>query len=318
MNPRVKAWLEIVRLPNVLTAPGDPLAGLLLASIGAGSIPWKGGLLVCAASILLYMAGMILNDVMDIKEDTADRPGRPIPSGRISAVWAVNVCFLLSAAAIGLCFLVGQAAVVMGFVLLGLILAYDLGLKKVPIFGPLSMGLCRGVNLLLGVAVVVHQAQHLPLAPGAVLEAITKESVNVTFFLMTIYVAMVTMLARYETTERNPGILGWYPLGVLVLGFLALVWAITQEHGLSVSSVMFLFLSCLSMFLAYDAGRCIRVRKLVRPAMIGQFLAVLLLLQAALIFLADAGTPQPVWWIGALLLFLWPLNRGIRRFIAAS
>jgi len=103
MNPRLKAWLEIIRLPNVLTAPGDPLAGMLLASLGIATIPWRDGLLLCAASILFYMAGMILNDVMDIKEDTADRPGRPIPSGRISPMVAINACGLLCIGGLVLC-----------------------------------------------------------------------------------------------------------------------------------------------------------------------------------------------------------------------
>jgi len=313
MNPRLKAWLEIIRLPAVLTAPGDPLAGMLLASLGIAVIPWRHGLLLCCASILFYMAGMILNDVMDIKEDTADRPGRPIPSGRIPALLAINVCGLLCLGGLVLCALVGRGSLFVAALLLGFIFAYDLGLKKVPIFGPVCMGMCRGVNFLLGVSAVAVLDNR-----DAVVNAVTKESIHVAFFLVTIYIAMVTMLARYETTERNPYILRWYPLGVLVFGLLGLIWAIAQQHQITMSIFFFLVLGCGAMYLAYGAGRRIQLDKRVTPPVIGQFLAVLLLLQSGFIFLANTATPQPVWWIGALLLLFWPVNKALRKWIAAS
>lgn len=313
MNPRLKAWLEIIRLPAVLTAPGDPLAGMLLASLGVAVIPWRDGAMLCAASILFYMAGMILNDVMDIKEDTKDRPGRPIPSGRISALLAINVCGLLCIGGLVLCGMVGRGSLFVGALLLFFIFAYDLGLKKVPIFGPLCMGMCRGVNLLLGVSAVAVLDNR-----EAVVAAVTKETVHAAFFLVTIYIAMVTMLARYETTSRNPFILRWYPLAVLVCGLFGLIWAIAQQHQITLSTFFFLLLVICGMYLAYSAGRRIQIDQRVTPPVIGQFLAVLLLLQSAFIFLANTATPQPVWWIGALLLLAWPVNKTLRKWIAAS
>ena len=306
MNPRVKAWLEIVRLPNVLTAPGDPLAGLLLAMapMQAG-VPWREAGLLCGASMLIYMAGMVLNDVMDFREDLAERPERPLPSGRVGRLAALNLFGALSLGGIGLCALVGGPSVIVGAVLLCFVFAYDLGLKKVLVFGPLTMGLCRGVNLLLGVSALPS------LFPDLVPGEVDFEAVTTSFFLVTIYISLVTMLARYETTARNPSFLRWLPVAALVAGLVLLITAMPSAQ-VSFGRVLFLVVACAAVFLAYDAGRCMRVRERVTPPMIGQLIAVLLLLQAALTGLAGHG------WLCLLLLGFWPLNRWLRQRIAAS
>ena len=80
------ALLQLIRLPNVLTAAADSLAGWLL---GGGSLGEAARWVpLTVASMLLYAAGMALNDVFDTEIDRRERPGRPIPSGRFSRVLA--------------------------------------------------------------------------------------------------------------------------------------------------------------------------------------------------------------------------------------
>ncbi|MGH8999965.1 MAG: UbiA family prenyltransferase, partial [Acidimicrobiia bacterium] len=70
----------LVRLPAVLSVPGDVLVG---ATSGGGHLrPRRAGMLV-ASSSALYLAGMALNDWADRDIDARERPGRPIPSGRV-------------------------------------------------------------------------------------------------------------------------------------------------------------------------------------------------------------------------------------------
>ena len=45
-------------------------------------------LLLLLGSALMYMAGMVLNDVFDVEVDRVERPERPLPSGRIAVGWA--------------------------------------------------------------------------------------------------------------------------------------------------------------------------------------------------------------------------------------
>src|ERR671918_1414576 len=54
--------------------------------------------LLVVASCLLYLSGMVLNDVFDAEVDAREQPTRPIPSGRITlrAATAVGWAMLAS------------------------------------------------------------------------------------------------------------------------------------------------------------------------------------------------------------------------------
>lgn len=146
----IKSYLQLVRLPNVFTAGADSLAGWLLVS-GTFREPER-WLPLVLASACTYAGGIVLNDVFDFEVDLVERPGRPLPSGRIERGTARFLGFGLLVA--GLAFAVGSRtthgwAVALG--LIGCVLAYDAGLKRSPI-GPEVMGACRGLNLLLGMS----------------------------------------------------------------------------------------------------------------------------------------------------------------------
>jgi 4-hydroxybenzoate polyprenyltransferase len=148
MPRKLTTVLQLVRLPNVVTAGADSLAGWLL-TMGTLSEPMQ-FLPLLAASMVLYAAGTILNDVFDFRIDKAERPNRPLPSGRISrraAGWAGAIALVLGpllALASGM-----LASGVVAAILAACILAYDAGLKHT-LLGPFVMGGCRSLNLLLG------------------------------------------------------------------------------------------------------------------------------------------------------------------------
>lgn len=184
-----KAWLELLRLPNLFTVPGDVLTGWALAGC-RGNLP-VGALLV---SLALYSAGLIWNDVFDFDADARERPRRPLPSGRIpraQAFWVANFLVLFAL------FLAGSG---MGVALLltGLILFYNLAAKKIPGVGVLTMGCCRGLNLFLGVAASWPQ-DAMPI-PAAVAAAAI-------FF--TLYILLVSLAAK---NEARPGTVPALPL----------------------------------------------------------------------------------------------------------
>lgn len=180
--PRLCAWLELLRLPNLFTVPGDVLAGWALAGC-RGAFPVAAVLV----SLAFYSAGLIWNDVFDFDTDARERPRRPLPSGRIpraQAFWTANFLALF-----GL-FLAGSGWGV-SLVLLGLILFYNLAAKKIPGVGVLTMGLCRGTNLLLGVA-CSWPAGEMPVPTAAVLAGL--------FF--TLYILIVSLVAKNETQPQ--------------------------------------------------------------------------------------------------------------------
>jgi len=143
-------YLQLIRLPNVLTAAADSLAGWLLVG-GSLSEAW-GWVPLAIASMALYAAGMALNDYFDRGIDQVERPGRPIPSGRVSSRFAVTIgtAGLLLGPIVA--WLSGSSlSLVVAGVLAMAVLGYDGGVKRTAL-GPELMGACRGLNLLLGMS----------------------------------------------------------------------------------------------------------------------------------------------------------------------
>ena len=98
MRPSASDVAELVRLPAVLSVPGDVLVGAA-ASGQVGRVGRTAGLV--ASSSCLYLAGMALNDYADREIDAVERPGRPIPSGRVSPGFALGLAAGLTTAAAG-------------------------------------------------------------------------------------------------------------------------------------------------------------------------------------------------------------------------
>jgi 4-hydroxybenzoate polyprenyltransferase len=148
MAKKLTAYLQLIRLPNVITAAADSLAGWLLVT-GSMAEPWRWASLALA-SMCLYASGTVLNDLFDIEVDRLERPERPLPSGRAStrvAAWLGGLGLVIGP---GLALASGSAASgIVATVLAGVILSYDAGLKHTRL-GPGLMGACRGLNLLLG------------------------------------------------------------------------------------------------------------------------------------------------------------------------
>jgi hypothetical protein len=101
--------------------------------------------------------------VYDLEIDRRERPRRPLPSGRISAAWAKWLGYELLLVGLALGWLAGlgmhgmtAAALRSGGVATALaacVVLYDAVLKKT-FLGPLAMGSCRFLNVLLGMSVV--------------------------------------------------------------------------------------------------------------------------------------------------------------------
>ncbi|MFC9220528.1 SCO3242 family prenyltransferase [Streptomyces hygroscopicus] len=140
-------WAELLRISALFTVPGDALAGA--AAVGRG--PNRGTALAVCASLCLYEAGMALNDWADRDIDAVERPGRPLPSGRIAPAAALAAATGLTAAGLACAAAAGRPALATATALAGTVWAYDLGLKNT-LAGPPTMAATRALDLLLGAA----------------------------------------------------------------------------------------------------------------------------------------------------------------------
>lgn len=167
---RVAAYVRLVRPANLVTSGADVLAGYVVVGAPAGQLLWR-----LIASVSLYAGGIVLNDVFDRDLDAIERPERAIPSGLVP---------LGNAAILGSAFLIGavcagfRASLLTGAITTAIalcVLAYDAGIKH-RTMGPILMGSCRGLNLLLGLSAAPTLLSHLwflPLLPLAYIGGIT-------------------------------------------------------------------------------------------------------------------------------------------------
>ena len=171
MNSTLKAYIQLCRPANLPTAAADILAGagivmgISLVAEQGPAVPWSSMeiplgdlILLCLSSIFLYAGGVVLNDFFDADLDAVERPERPIPSGQVSRAAVLRFGLILILIGIGLAVLCRPESGAIAFALSGMIVLYDWKAKHTALGGPLAMGSCRALNLLLGMSL-------LPVAP---------------------------------------------------------------------------------------------------------------------------------------------------------
>lgn len=182
----LRALPELLRVPNLFTAAADVAMGVLFVTPLVDARDVLGLASLVAASCLLYASGVVLNDVFDAERDAHHRPERPIPSGRIPLRPARALGWLLllgglTAAWTGAA-VVGQwAPGLVALLLAGGIVLYNATLKTTPL-GPVVMGGCRALNVLMGMSVL---AAPWELHHGLVAGAIGVYIVGITWFART-------------------------------------------------------------------------------------------------------------------------------------
>ena len=144
------AYFQLCRFPAVFSALADICVGYWLTHrwLPGEAFPTVlFGLGLASAS--LYLAGMVWNDFFDRHLDAQERPERPIPSGRVSPKSAVVLGIVLLLVGNTAAWIMGTSSGLMALILTAMILGYDALLKGTAL-GPLAMGGCRFINILLG------------------------------------------------------------------------------------------------------------------------------------------------------------------------
>lgn len=184
-------YLRLMRLANIITAISDILAGIAIATY-AVNLSWneidlRALLLLVLSTIGLYGGGVVFNDVFDAALDKTERPERPIPSGLVSVSSArLFGIILLSIGILAAAFVhvdnFFSTSTLLAAAITVAALVYDKWGKHQSTLGPLNMGLCRGLNLLLGMSIIPAVIpQYWVIAPVPI-----------------IYIAAITMISRGE------------------------------------------------------------------------------------------------------------------------
>ena len=209
----VKAWAQLARVSNLPTCLSNVLVGLAigasvqqdLAAVTAATVVF-----VAVVVSLLYVAGMVLNDVVDLAVDRRQRPARPIPSGHVSRRAAAACVLLLFIAAIATSATGGTPALLVSTALVAAIIGYNLTHQRW-VASCLLMGACRGLVYLYACSVTTWP----PTWPAA----------GVLAGSITLYTVALTLVARAEVPSSGtaPACRWLAPcIGLLVLP--AAVW----------------------------------------------------------------------------------------------
>lgn len=175
-----------MRPANIVTSVADVLAGTAVSGYFAIEVDhivsFFPALLLCLSTIGLYGGGVVFNDVFDAELDSAERPERPIPSGLINKTEAIILGTVLLVAGILAALSVSLTSGIFSFFITVSALVYNKWGKHHSFLGPLNMGLCRGLNLLLGISILPTALQYWWYLA----------------FVPVIYIASITMISRGE------------------------------------------------------------------------------------------------------------------------
>ena len=223
-------WAQLVRLPNSFTLISDTVAASLI--VGSYLLPVTAFVLTLLASFCAYWAGMVLNDVVDIEEDRVSRPARPLPSGRISPVIAGHVAtgmllvgplMILIATTFHTSNKLWMGAAFGSAVLLSLaVRSYNSALKHTFV-GPVLMGLCRTLNILMAgfCMLSVGESETAPIALVWYAAAIG------------LYIMGITVYAKREESDSQASVLT-FGLILEVAGLVLLagfpLWSKTEHN----------------------------------------------------------------------------------------
>lgn len=304
------AFARLLRLSLAPSAAADVVVGVLLGHAGrwpGGRTPW----LLVGASLLIYHGAMALNDWADRNDDARTRPDRPIPSGAVSAGAARNAGFALPALGVALAASISWKLALGYFLLAACAVTYDLK-GRGPWRGPLLLGLCRGGNLALGMALAWTGTPSG--ASAAPLLCLAAPALYGTF------IVSVSLLGRLEDGEG--GVLDQRPSRYVraasaalcatpALGLLmtppptSLAWAACT--GLAMAS---------GLWLLNAIPKAEWTRRLVGQAM-GRALRSTLPFSAALALL-HAGESGAARWVALAVLAAVPLSHALRRIMPPS
>ncbi|GGC17334.1 transferase [Parapedobacter defluvii] len=293
---KLKPYLQLMRPANLVTAISDVLAGVSIALLFVPDGSTLDGSVLIAliiATVGLYGGGVVFNDVFDAELDARERPERPIPSGRVSirsAAGLGSILFLMGVMAAGT---VGMLPSGIALAIVVMCLVYDKWAKHHAIAGPLAMGLCRGLNLLLGLGyslLALDQVWFLAVVP-------------------VIYIAAVTTISRGEVHggQRMPLYFSALLYGVVVACIVAFgvhYQSSILAVGMVLPFILFVFPPLVKAIRTLEAGD---VRKSVKHGVIG-----LIFMNAA--WTAAAG----MWTLTFATLLLFPLSIWLAKLFAVT
>lgn len=300
MNQKLLGYARLARPANLPTAAADILAGVAVAGVFSNAdnaiflsgIPSIDILFLVFASVFLYAGGVILNDVFDYKIDAVERPERPIPSGLVPLNSAAIYGGAVLSMGIVLAFFVHNLSGWVAIALAVAIIFYDAIAKKYDFFGPLSMGVCRGINLILGMSVLGTLGYWWMAA------------------IPVVYIFAITLISRGEVHGENKNhiVLAGVLYATVIFAVLSLAFVYTDTI---VFPLLFLVLFSILVFRPLIKAHSENSPQNIKKAVMAGVLSLVVLD-------ASIAVSFSTWWYGLLILALLPVSKALSKLFAVT
>ena len=177
---RLWAFVRLLRPVNlVMIMIGVALGGVL--SDGLGALQGGSGMVLLQAALsaaLIAAAANSLNDALDLEIDRVNRPDRPLPSGLVSVGTAKLVWGLGTGAGLMLAVSLSLMHVALALAAVGLMVIYNVYLKRTTLLGNVVVALVIGLTLVYGGWAVGEPGPALLGAVFAFLTTLAREMVK--------------------------------------------------------------------------------------------------------------------------------------------
>ncbi|MBT8236114.1 MAG: UbiA-like protein EboC, partial [Bacteroidia bacterium] len=190
--------------------------------------------------------------------DALERPERAIPSGLIQKKEALIFGLAWLFLGIVLAYFVNLASVIIATLLASFILIYDAWAKRSSFTGALTMGVCRGLNLLLGISILgglVHwQLAGIPL----------------------LYIFAITLISQGEVhggNKRNLLFAGLLYVSVILI----VLYVVNAQESLNGISIGALAVFALAILIPWYKAYRSAAPNLIKKAVVAGVLSIILL-----------------------------------------
>jgi 4-hydroxybenzoate polyprenyltransferase len=168
--------------------------------------------LLILSSVLLYISGTVMNDYFDLKTDLKERPERPLPSGMVSTRKALLIALVCMVSGNVLAFCADTVSLLVSVLLSIVIFGYNFKLKNTTssLVGPITMGVARAVNAVLGASPFFFVLASLAGTSGVSSNLATHPLLRLSFvsFSLFIYVIAISLLSKMEVPAFSTSPLG--------------------------------------------------------------------------------------------------------------
>ena len=231
-------YLKLLRIPNIFTVPPDIILGYLIAisSLNVSFFTNQGTIvldlvMLVVSSILLYLGGLVSNDLFDFKTDKIERPNRPLPSGAVQKKSAIILTVLFFVSGFLLSSLVNNTSAAIAALLVISILSYNYKLKN-GFYRPFIMGAIRSLNVIFGFSIIFGFSgsntflpfSHMAIGYNVDLQLIRLLAISCLSIFFHIF--LLTYISSKETTRE---------------------YSLKNKKGISIKNLFFVYFSFLAI-----------------------------------------------------------------------